>query len=307
MTRSSRIAATSVALAMGVSALTAPASHAATVSAPNADGVCKVTYTDAEKKAAERLDDQSLPVMGSFIIDVAESAYPGSLRIAEQFKKESAVQDYANAFTKGGNPSAEQEAKYKNVIAEYTQQLVEKVGLSVNTARSLLLVATSAVTAPTSKVSDLLPSAVVYDPEGLAELEELASISFDDFVQDFPTFYSGPSAEAQKWRNAEIAMLTSDKYEGVFRDVFAAEQAQYRAEFQCAKGKAGDVAFPTKYQTVKGSSANGSSQNGELSPGAIAGIVIGVIALVAAGVGALAFVAPQFGVELPFALPQLPF
>lgn len=77
--------------------------------------------------------------------------------------------------------------------------------------------------------------------------------------------------------------------------------AQEQAMAACAKGGNGSVAFPSKGY------ATSIFANPEENVGKIVGIVLGALAAVGLLVTGFVAVAPQLGLALPFALPQLPF
>lgn len=78
-----------------------------------------------------------------------------------------------------------------------------------------------------------------------------------------------------------------------------------KAREACAAGGERTVAFPTKATNpAPGTPGNGNQGSAaDSDAGKTAGIVVGVIAVLAAVVGAIAFLAPQLGIMLP----QLPF
>lgn len=90
-------------------------------------------------------------------------------------------------------------------------------------------------------------------------------------------------------------------------DARAKHYAPYYAKAReaCAAGGERTVAFPTKATNpAPGTPGNGNQGSAaDSDAGKTAGIVVGVIAVLAAVVGAIAFLAPQLGIMLP----QLPF
>lgn len=131
-------------------------------------------------------------------------------------------------------------------------------------------------------------------------------IEFGETVFVWPVQYWVNMGASQKDAQAIVAGFEKDPLvkKGKAR---AKHYASYYAKAReaCAAGGERTVAFPTKASNpVPGTPGNGNQGSAaDSDAGKTAGIVVGVIAVLAAVVGAIAFLAPQLGIMLP----QLPF
>ncbi|GEM_PF-3599721 len=315
----SRIIAASTAIALGASALVAPSSFAATVGAKDEKGYCKVTYTDAEKQAGLETAKNSTAALKAALLNAYESVFKGSKAIAGDFLNEADVKQYVKAsvvyynalVNKEDTKQAEElvaaaEEKFEVVLEKYAKK-AQSVGLSEEAATVFLAeIAEDEALAQVSNPKTTTPTTIKGDAN--AKVAGLA-----DSLADLKIDSAGLTAD----QKAKITQaVKDDKALNGFKDTFAKwEQANVEAQKACAAGKATEVKYPTQVVTkdgvtlpssIGGSSEGGSSEStdGKLSPGAIAGIVIGVLAVL--GVAAV-FAAPMLGIQLPFELPQLPF
>lgn len=326
----SRIITASTAIALGATALVAPSSYAATVGAKDAEAHCKVTYTDAEQKAAE---SQAQLKSGYYksLYNAVNRVFPGAKKILTQVGEEPTSKDLARVAAEGlgwfssvyGSPDAVSKEKSddfdarlelalkaaKPVIEGYEDQLVA-LGMERDGAKSLAwtaaLVSENFPAATESKVISAFVSGDREEVKKGTSADKLANRQIDSLAKDM-----GLSVTQKETFRKAFLTDTVKKY---FEAEAAWDSAYNRARLACLDGGNITVAYPTEVLranpfdafSVDGSSEGSSSEStdGKLSPGAIAGIVIGVLAVL--GVAAV-FAAPMLGIQLPFALPQLPF
>lgn len=323
----SRVIAVSAALAVGTSALVAPQSFAATVG-PRVDNECKVTFTEAEQKADKSRSDLLDGYYKSLFAAVDE-VFPGAKKIQAQAMQEPAVKELVNAFAASleaiSDPSNLSEAESKRlgarsdaadaaaepVLKKYEDQLVG-LGMTRDAAEALtaasVLLATSA-REPSEPAPSFSVSVYEWDkPEELRKVktvEQYERKTVDELADSF-------DLNASQKETFRKAFLT-DTVKAFNKGQVAEDNAYNQAKLACLAGGNKTVAYPT--EILRGNPFDGSSiedlssgaqssESGELSPGAIAAIVIGVLAVL--GIGGV-FAAPALGIELPFEVPALPF
>lgn len=291
----SRIIAASTALAIGASVLVAPQSFAATIGPKDEQGYCKITYTDAEKKAAIETAKSYRDATANSVLNAYESQFKGSKKVLTDFQNEAAIQQYVKeaAASKTYEASEAKTEKFNEVVDAYIKKLTP-LGLSEDAAEIILLQTASYL--ESTRVEIKLESDLKVKGEAEPKAAE---------PMDYSTLFNFEAlTEAQQAKLTES--VKSDAALKKFEEAFAKEdKASMEARKACAAGGNKEVKFGTQVVDQNGSSVGGSSAGGtgELSPGAIAGIVIA--ALVVLGIGAVV-AAPMLGIALPFELPALP-
>lgn len=322
----SRVIAVSAALAVGTSALVAPQSFAATVG-PRVDNECKVTFTEAEQKADKSRSDLLDGYYKSLFAAVDE-VFPGAKKIQAQAMQEPAVKELVNAFAASlealSDPSLSEaeskrlgarsdaaDAAAEPVLKKYEDQLVG-LGMTRDAAEALtaasVLLATSArepsEPAPSFSVS-------VYEWDKPEELRKVTTVEQYErkTVDELADSFGLNASQKETFRKAFL----TDTVKAANKGQVAEDNAYNQAKLACLDGGNKTVAYPT--EILRGNPFDGSSiedlssgvqssESDELSPAAIAAIVIGVLAVV--GIGGV-FAAPALGIELPFEVPALPF
>lgn len=331
--RSTRRAALPVALALTISSLTAPVSHAATVSAPNASGVCKASFTDAEKKAIADIQRQGY-VLG---LGIEDEFRPGVKAIADEYINEppvkAALQDADRQNDEIAKTAEAYEQKLQDTFNLYKHQAQEILALAVLT-RSI-----------DELVYDTLDSFEVEAVTG-AELTDLQkAINKQYSTAEMLTFLIKERPDPDSYDEELVRRF--DATEKIFkrnpsfvRDEFELQLAHAKLTLACSTG-GGEVKIPnvtaglnpggttttpkppkTTTPQTPGTTGPTTSQKpttttapnaptttatpqtadggSELEPAAIAGIVIGVLAAIALAIGAFVNFAPSLGITLPF-------
>lgn len=299
----SRILAAAAACALGTSALVVPLAHAATIG-PLKDGKCATTYTQAELDADDHNHAMQYPAQVAFLTAGFEALHPGTKAVVQKFQANPDVAKYAR---REGVTQEQYEAILNASAAD-----LKKLGLSDKQAGHLLVYAMYAKGDPSKsqRINRLLPEHTPKKEEELERWKPASSLEARerDDLNRIAEIVEEPKREAfKKAVQKTTAFRTFIKHDHE-RDI-----AYYDTNVACAKGGNATVAFPTIRISLNDSGISASSEGSSsaagagdstLSPGAIAGIVIGVLALL--GIVAVA-AAPMLGIPLPFELPALPF
>lgn len=331
--RSTRRAALPVALALTISSLTAPVSHAATVSAPNASGVCKASFTDAEKKAIADIQRQSYLLA----LEIEDELRPGVKAIADEYINEPAVK----ATLQDADRQNDEIAK---TAKAYEQKLQDTFNLYEHQAQQILAMAVLAHSID-ELVDDTLDSLEVEAVTG-AELTDLQKGLDKQYSSaEMLTFLLNERPDPDSYdeelvRRFDITEKLFKRNPSFVRDEFELQRANAELILACSTG-GGEVKIPnatagltpggttttpkppktttpqtpgttgpttpqkptttaapdSPTTTSTPQTADGSS---ELEPAAIAGIVVGVLAAIALAIGAFVNFAPSLGITLPF-------
>lgn len=232
-----------------------------------------------------------------------EAVYPGLKELRLEF-----VADVA-ALPKTDSGSRDEVSEWRRQVNELGNKFVEKAakfmprGIAENLAEPIVFLGYAkdgenyASLASVARTSDLY---IRDEPIGFGLIE------FGETVIVWPVQYLVHMGASQKDAQAIVAGFEKDPLvkKGKAR---VKHYASYYAKAReaCVAGGERTVAFPTKATNpVPGTPGNGNQGSAaDSDAGKTAGIVVGVIAVLAAVVGAIAFLAPQLGIMLP----QLPF
>lgn len=323
----SRVIAFSTALAVGASALVAPQSFAATVGAAKNDK-CSMTYTEAELETLENVNNSAFEAVSDALYEAFEAAFPGARAIAERFAKEPLVLSFIQSESADDIDYEPLEAVADKYVAD-----LRKLGLGEDAAESILDLTLMVLEFSHGSWAEFMDFKTVeaLSADTLAEIrkrtKEDAREDFNELIDEALNESDLTAAQAAKMRKS---LKGNKALEAALDDFSAVTEAYKEALIACAGGGSQEVAFPTKQtlsqpkndagdkktrgdkndakagdNKVNGTKTDapaneGPSASTELSPGAIAGIVLGVLALVGI-VGVVA--APMLGIQLPFDLP----
>ncbi|OFT76184.1 hypothetical protein HMPREF3104_05655 [Corynebacterium sp. HMSC30G07] len=224
-----------------------------------------------------------------------EDVYPGLKELRLEF-----VADVA-ALPKTESGSPDEVSDWLGQVQELGEKLVEKAAKFMP-----------------RDIAENLPEAILFfgnlkDGENYAKL--MSEIQKSDLFVESEPIELGNSFTVQDLVKVGVsqkdaqAMVAGFKKAPLIKKVDARTKhyAPYYAKAReaCAAGGERTVAFPTKATNpAPGTPGNGNQGSAaDSDAGKTAGIVVGVIAVLAAVVGAIAFLAPQLGIMLP----QLPF
>lgn len=304
----SRVVAVSTALTVGASALVAPQSFAATVGEPK-DGKCAITYTEAEVQEAEEQATALQPIVIEAYQDAVEALFPGAKKIVKELLQEPVFVALVKDEVEGKFTEAELEA-----LGEKYEAKFKDAGIKKDDAL-LILAATKDFFVGLEEVSELRFLAKTVDAPSAEEVAELRKESKEDLRKmlkdEFAELLNESEFSAAQVTRLQASIEGNKSLQQAIDDTYSWYEVNKQVRIACASGGNQEVKLPTG--TVKPGNNNGTDgtkegsslkgEDGKLTPGAIAGIVIGVLAVL--GVAAAA-AAPMLGIKLP-AMPKLPF
>ena len=260
------------------------------------DPYCELTLTDAEYKAyVDSLGYVSAEEVTEAHFGPYEAVYPGLKELRLEIAADVA------ALPKLDSNSPDEVSERLRQVNELGNKFVEKAAKFMPRA-----------------IAEILAEPILYlgnfkDGENYADLMSGFQTS-TLFVESEP-IELGNSFTAQDLVNVGVSQKDAQAMVAGFKkaplikkaDARTKHYAPYYAKAReaCAAGGERTVAFPTKATNpAPGTPGNGNQGSAaDSDAGKTAGIVVGVIAALAAIAGAIAFLAPQLGIMLP----QLPF
>lgn len=292
-----KVIASAAALGLSASLLSVPAVDAAEIG-PRKSSQCSVKLDQAEKDYLAAINTS---LTNTNLVDAyakgIERAFPELKSWADKNLSNSKVVSglkKLNAGREDDVTSAEEDALAKAIdtmyeyddLGNYIGTVYAWTRLQEKYPRVAKELTEDAVVPPmekisiTSVVASNQPLAEVNGGAELAKLLQIPSGRVDAFINGFNDSKLGKTMNA------------------VQREYNPAEE---KAMAACAKGGNATVAFPTKGY------ASNPFNNPEENVGKIIGIVLGALAAIGLLLAGFVAAAPQLGIALPFALPQLPF
>lgn len=292
-----KVITSAVALGVAASILTVPAVDAAEIG-PRKNNQCSVKLNQAEK---DYLAATNTPITNTNLLDAyakgIEGAFPKIKSWADSTLSNPQVVAGLKKFDSGREDAiteAEEDALEKALdtvydyddLGNYVGRVYVWARLAEQYPRVVDELTYGAAVPPLEKVA---VTAVVASNQSLAEVNfgseiarslEIPSGQVDGFITGINGSKLGKALNA-----------VQDEY----------NPAEEKAMAACAKGGNATVAYPTKGY------ASNPFNNPEENVGKIIGIVAGALAAIGLLLAGFAAVAPQLGIALPFALPQLPF
>lgn len=288
-----KVIASAVALGLSASLITVPAADAAEIGAKDeSKNTCPVRMTDAEQKRMEEFANSITPVDSAKALEATlVAAFPEFKKPADSLLNNPEVQKEIKASLDGGKPT---EALFNLVLKEFDRFEDEKrIGLYPMYLQSRL----------TQEYPQLFKEEA--DSDGFLSINEVdATREPMDGLDPVGVIIDGYGLTAKEAAAARSAFAKTKA--GTTWDSFGPEyvKAFNEAQYVCADGGNGTVAFPTKASQSKPDGktkpGNNDKDAGSSDTGKIVGIIAGVLAalgLIAAG---LVSFAPQLGIKLPF-------
>lgn len=317
--------ATAIAIAAVVGPL-APIANAAQVG-PLKDWECTVTPTDAEVAAVSQMyvnHNRARELYESAYLNGYEAIYPGTRKVieaawadpaviaavdeflaadaadvfeltAQALEKNSSLTDeYAKRLaTETGMPEDVAEEAAHFFSAHHIDVLTDKQIASELNARSYAPDVSTPVILSTTPDASLTDKDVRPDRDAmLAHAKQRAERLRGQATLATSTWTFAPSflTKEQKQLFDEAAFAAPD-LEDFYADEHTLKLMDTELRIACLEGGNTQVDLPTSYR-FEADTADTTDTNTELSPGAIAGIVLGTLAGIAALTGAVAFFAP---------------
>lgn len=291
-----RLSTLTIAAAVGFSSLLVPSANAAEVDPTATDG-CSVYHSDAERNAANRAWEQTYPGYMQAAIDGVDAAYPGAKKILTDYREDPAVKQQISL------PASQRD---RGLDEPYAHKL-NSLGISFYNALGLLVM--SRVIGAQTKVSGLQIMIAEYRVKADANAKTLTLAEYEAVlvanIKGIAPPAKQPALEKamranpgfSKYAEASLPFVNSNAEAA--RICVTALKTGKSQNFKIGNLNS-NVYTPLDKLEMSMEAGSSADENGELSPGAIVGII--VAALVVLGIGAVV-AAPMLGIQLPSALP----
>ncbi|MDK6492172.1 hypothetical protein QP172_00280 [Corynebacterium coyleae] len=292
-----KVIASAVALGLSASLLTVPAAYAAEIGPRTTNNTCSVKLDQAEKDYLAKLNKNYTEKKVFEVFEKGiEGAYPEIKGWADSTLKSATVQSALKkieAQRTDDLTAAEEEAfeaAYDKLMS-YNQD--NYVGYFYGYAR--LMESYPRVAKELVYNGDIPATSPLSFTEVVASNEALPTADVASFAAEQLGIPTGRIEAFKKAANKTAHVKTGNAVQKEYNP------AVEKAMAACAQGGNATVAFPTKGW------ASNPFNTPEENVGAIVGIVLGTLAAVGLLFAGVVALAPQFGIALPFNLPQLPF
>lgn len=311
----------------------APFAKAAQVG-PLVDWVCTVTPTHAEVASVSQMyvnHNRARELYEAAYLNGYEAVYPGTRKVVEAAWADPAVKEAINAFLEADAAEVFEltyQKKNEELTREYASRLAAETAMPEDVAEEVAYffsayhidVLTDKQIASELAARDYVPD--VSAPVILSTPPD-TSVTDQDVTPDRAAMLAHARQRAHTLRGQstlatstwtfapafltpeqkqlfDAAAFTTPGLEDFYADEHALKLVDTQLRIACLEGGNTRVDLPTSYRFGAESTPAAGTH---LSPGAIAGIVLGTLAALAALAalaGAAAFFAPQLGIALPF-------